>query len=245
MSNLYKQWYVRTEASNARVIDSNVVMAECLGKGTQGQTPEANGFEEGITVSPAEEAEQLLADAKASAEELVGQAEREASEIRENARRQGYQEGKQKQEEELSGLRRELEASYRKKQENLELDYTEKRKNMEKDLVDVIVEVFNRVFHIQFDNKKEILMYLIEHAVLNIEGEKKFRIKVDGGNVLFLETHREEISDRVGHDIELEILADSTLDGNDCVIETDSGVFDCSLGVQLENLIKDIRSLCS
>ena len=27
------------------------------------------------------------------------------------------------------------------------------------------------------------------------------------------------------------------------MIETDSGIFNCSLGVQLENLIKDLKSL--
>ncbi len=111
--------------------------------------------------------------------------------------------------------------------------------------MDVILEVFNKVFHIQFNNKKHILMYLIDNAILGIEGEKSFRIKVAAGNVAFLEEHKEEILDRVGHDVELEILSDATMDGNDCMIETDSGVFDCSLGVQLENLIKDIRSLCS
>ena len=64
---------------------------------------------------------------------------------------------------------------------------------MEKDLVDVILEVFNKVFHIQFDNKKHILMYLIDDAILNIEGDKKFRIKVANSNVMFLENHKEEI----------------------------------------------------
>jgi len=29
---------------------------------------------------------------------------------------------------------------------------------MEKELVDVILNVFNKVFHIQFDDKKEILL---------------------------------------------------------------------------------------
>ena len=58
---------------------------------------------------------------------------------------------------------------------------------MEKDLVDVILEVFNKVFHIQFDHKKHILMYLIDDAILNIEGDKKFRIKVANSNVMFLE----------------------------------------------------------
>ena len=133
----------------------------------------------------------------------------------------------------------------KKKSEALEADYVKKRNEMEHDLVDVILDVFNKVFHIQFDNKKHILMHLIDDAILNIEGDRKFRIKVAESNVLFLENHREDILERVGHGIELEFIADSTMDGNECLIETDSGVFDCSLGTQLENLIKDIRSLCS
>ena len=95
------------------------------------------------------------------------------------------------------------------------------------------------------DNKKHILMHLINDAILNVEGDRTFRIKVADSNVLFLENHREDILERVGHGIELEFIADSSMDGNDCLIETDSGVFDCSLGTQLENLIKDIKSLCS
>ncbi len=116
---------------------------------------------------------------------------------------------------------------------------------MEKDLVDVIVQVFERVFHIQFDNKKDILLHLVSNAVLNIEGEKKFRIRVSRENAQFLEDNRDGILERVGHNIEIEILEDSAMEGKDCIIETDSGVFDCSLGTQLENLIRDIRSLSS
>ena len=58
---------------------------------------------------------------------------------------------------------------------------------MEQDLVDVIVTVFEKVFHIQFDDKKEILMHLIEDAILNIEDDKRFRVKVAEDNALFLE----------------------------------------------------------
>lgn len=266
MSNLYKQWFVRTENTNARVIDSDALMAECLEKNAY-RVPEATaetkeGFTEGLATEPAgtvikaepevdyvalakEEAEKLLADTRRKAEEMVSHAQLEVDEIQEAARTRGYQDGKETLEREADELRRQLEESYQSRLQALEADYREKRENMEKDLVEVILDVFNKVFHIQFDNKKHILMYLIDDAIMEIEGEKRFRIKVAPGNVLFLENHKEEILDRVGHDIELEILADSTMDGNDCVIETDSGVFDCSLGTQLENLIKDIRSLCS
>lgn len=191
------------------------------------------------------EAERVLSEAKAQAQTVLTQAQLEAEKIREEAQQQGYADGDAKAQKELSEKRIRLENEYSAKSSRLEQDYVTKRDNMETELVDVILEVFNKVFHIQFDNKKHILMHLINNTILNIEGERKFRIKVADNNVLFLENHREDILERVGHGIELEFIADSSMNGNDCLIETDSGVFDCSLGMQLESLIKDIRSLSS
>ena len=240
MPNLYKQYFVHNEPDKTRVINSNDIVEKRLEKMAElkrmeQKTTDGNGFSAGIvgpdtdyveeidhTAEAKKEAEKILAEAHAQAETILSQADQEAENIRENAKNTGYQ----------------------RKQETLQDEFREKQKNMEKDLVDVILEVFNKVFHIQFDNKKHILMYLIDDAILNIEGDKKFRIKVANSNVMFLENHKEEILERVGAGIEIEIVADSSMDGNSCVIETDSGVFDCSLGVQLENLIKDIKSLC-
>ena len=114
---------------------------------------------------------------------------------------------------------------------------------MEKDLVDVILEVFNKVFHIQFDDKTEILLSLVSDAIMGIEGSKDFRIRVAQVNFELMENHRHELEDRLGEDISLEMIADPMLEENQCMIETDSGIFNCSLGVQLENLIKDLKSL--
>ena len=238
MPNLYKQYFVHNEPDKTRVINSNGFSAGIVG-------PDTDYVEEiDHTAEAKKEAEKILAEAHAQAETILSQADQEAENIRENAKNTGYQEGRQCLESELAAQREQLQNEYQRKQETLQDDFREKQKNMEKDLVDVILEVFNKVFHIQFDNKKHILMYLIDDAILNIEGDKKFRIKVANSNVMFLENHKEEILERVGAGIEIEIVADSSMDGNSCVIETDSGVFDCSLGVQLENLIKDIKSLC-
>lgn len=215
----------------------------------EGIVPEENEnvikIEEDTILLARKEAERILEEAREETESLLKQAEMEIEGIRETAHKKGYQEGQTQLERELSERQGQLEGAYREKAAALEQDYLTKQEQMEEELVDVILEVFNKVFHIQFDNKKHILMHLINDAIMDIEGEKRFRIKVSEDNVQFLENHKEDIMDRVGHDIELEILTDSTMDGNACVIETESGVFDCSLGTQLENLMKDIRSLCS
>lgn len=264
LSNLYKPWSVRAEETNARVINSDAVIDNYIEKKTvkKPRTVDADGFARGLAAPEVEpvvleesddellleanqKAENILAEARKEADALLAKAQAEVEKIREEARKQGIAEGQTWLEEEAARKKEQLEADYRGDRKALETEYIEKRKTMEADLVDVILKVFNKVFHIQFDNKKQILVSLIDDAIMNIEGEKHFRIKVAEDNLLFLENNKEDILNRVGHDIELEILADSSLEGNDCIIETDSGVFDCSLGTQLENLIKDIRSLCS
>lgn len=265
MSNLYKQWFVRTEETNTRVIDSNAVIGNLMEKNTvkKPRTVGTEGFAEGLFAENIEnavplelsgeealqaakdEAEAIVEQAGKQADELLEQANSEVENIRQQAKDRGIADGQQWIEQEISKKNSELEEQYQDRKQKLESDYLSKREEMETELVDVILKVFNKVFHIQFDNKKEILMYLINNAILNIEGEKSFRIKAAAENVQFLEEHKDEILDRIGHDIDLEIVTDSMMDGNECMIETDSGVFDCSLGVQLENLVKDIRSLCS
>ena len=44
-------------------------------------------------------------------------------------------------------------------------------------------------------------------------------------------------------DITLDITTDETLGKNDCIIETDGAVFDCSLDKELVNLTKKIKML--
>lgn len=266
MSNLYKQYWVTNQQDNTRVINANAVLEERMAKILERQRAEqlhqeelARSFEAGIVRGDTEvieevaevdyvgqakeEAERILADARKEAQAVLNQAYQDAKNLREDAKVQGYAEANVVMQKELNEKRSALEAEYLQKSNTLEQDYLKKRENMEYDLVDVILDVFNKVFHIQFDSKKHILMHLINDAILNVEGERNFRIKVAENNVLFLENHREDILERVGHGIELEFVADSGLDGNDCLIETDSGIFDCGLDTQLENLIKDIRSL--
>ena len=39
----------------------------------------------------------------------------------------------------------------------------------------------------------------------------------------------------------MDIVEDATMKKNQCIIESDTGVYDCSLDIELNNLIKDIK----
>lgn len=267
LSSLLKQYNAIEQQRAVRVMDYNEMVEQKLATLMKRQNGESeadgDGFrslsaiaEETVKEDPVEvlqsakeEAEQVLREAEEKSQEILNLAKEQSEEIlkqaRETGRAEGYEEGKIQAKEEL-------ETEYQKKQKELEIqqqklteDYNREMKELEPKLLDVIVDVVERVFHIQFDDKKELLLYLVCNTMENIEGSHNFRVCVGDEQKTFLEKHKDEILDRVGHDMTLEILSDSTLEGNQCMIETETGVFNCSLGVQLENLIKDLRSLNS
>ncbi len=266
MSNLYKQRYVVTNENNARIINSNALIEEKLEElaKQQGFQPmsDEDGFVAGLNmeaveVVPKEEipsieetieqksvqAEEILQQANEQAEEILNAAKEDAETIRNQAQEEGLQqgllEGRQQAQEELNELRCQLD----NEKKEMQADYQRQLEELEPKLVDVIADVFEQVFHVQFDDKKDILIYLIQKTILGIEDAKEFRIKVGEEDFKFLEDRMSEIREKVGSTAKIELMADINMKDGQCIIETDAGVFDCGRDVQLENLIKALRTL--
>ena len=53
----------------------------------------------------------------------------------------------------------------------------------------------------------------------------------------------DEIREIVGQKVAIEFVHDAKLKDDQCKIETSFGVFDCGIDTQLDNLLKDIKSL--
>ncbi len=267
MSNFFKQYNVVEQQSDIRVIDYNELAQEKLKKLAKKsknlKAMEADGFQsidsivpEEIIKSPEEildeakeEADKILKSARERSDDMLNDAYQKSEGIKIQAKEEGYADGYK---EGGDAARSELEAEYDEKNEKLEQyklslqeDYNREMKELEPMLLDVILKVVEKVFHIQFSDKKEILLYLVENAIMNIEGCKSFRIRVGEEQRIFLERRKEEILDQVGHDVSLEILSDASFREDQCMIETDTGIFDCGTGVQLDNLIKDLKALSS
>lgn len=271
LSNLYKQRYVFSDSFSKRVINSNDKVAERLEElrrqeQMEAQVPDQQGAVDGFMVglqaeeidavpkepviSPEEirkmaqeEADDLLADAKKQADAILADADIQANAIREEAKNagfeQGHQEGTARAEEELTRLRSQIE----EEQRQLEAGYRQKVQELEPYLVEIVSDVFEKVFHVHFDDKKEVLVYLIEKVILNAEGTKEFQVRVSRADYEFVEGQKDAISAQVGASIAVEIMADASLQEHQCMIETDSGVFECGVDVQLENLLGTLKSL--
>ena len=253
--------------SGSRTADNYAGMTSDLQGSPQGaesitSDAQEGDFNEGINaavvseIDVSAEKERLLEGAKLEADSIVKEARAEASRLLDEAKQRaqilyadnkskGYEDGLAEcqrafDEKEIS-LRQELSD----KESSLKSKYDAYSKELESDLIDAIIQVFNKVFKIQFDDKKDILFHLVENTMSNIEVGKEFRIHVAHSNYKFMMSHLAEIQERIGNDIDIEVVNDANLDTSGCFIETSFGVFDCGIDMELNNLVKDIRSLCS
>jgi len=215
---------------------------ECLG---QQMPEEAEKAEPEIdyVAQAKEEADAILSEAREQADAILAEAGEQADAMRSHAEAEGQKEGYEQGLQEAAARQRELESRMQAEKEQLQADYDQKQKNMEHELVDVVCDVVGKVFLVQFGDKKEIIWHAVDQALANIEGSKEFMIRVGEANLEFLRAHKEELQEKVGQDMTLDIVLDPLLDETQCMIETDGGLFDCGMDTQMRNLIKDIKSL--
>ena len=190
------------------------------------------------------EADGILIAARLESEKITDEAKNRAELLFEQKKQQGYQEGVSKLQDEVLERKAQLQADYDEKEQKLRAEFEEKLDTLEADLVDVMIRVFHKVFHIQFDNKKQILLHLIKDTLLGIDAGKNFVVRVAENNYKFIESHVADIKEKIGNDVVIDVVNDMTLEENDCIIETQTGVYNCGIDMVLDNLEKDIKSLC-
>ena len=191
-----------------------------------------------------QEAERILAEAGARVAQMENEASHHAELLYEQKRQEGYNAGVSQSQAELEKYKAKVQSEYDALGQNLQMEYESKLDILEQDIVDVMIRVFNKVFHIQFDNKRQILLHLIKDTLLGIDAGKNFHIRVAETNFKFIESHVADIKEKIGNDVNIDVINDMTMNENDCIIETENGVHNCGIDTVLDNLEKDIRSLC-
>lgn len=259
MYNVVKQNYVVRSDEGTRFINSDEVLEAKLNKlaseRKKQELTDHEGGSEGQNMADQPTAEQVLQAARIQADLIEGKAKDEADKMLESAKEQvltlfeeqrqaGYAEGMRQFEEEREQLRSQLEDEYSGKKDELTKEFETRKETLENDIVDAVIQVFDKVFHIQFEEKKEILIYLIKNTIDHNENDKNFHVRVSPENKQYLSEHPEIIAQEFSDQIMIDYIADPALDNTECTVETDSGVFDCSVDTEFQNLIKDIRSLC-
>lgn len=193
--------------------------------------------------------EEIMAEAQADIDRMKAEAQVEIVQARQNASNQGYGEGlemgkaegrKQGYQEGIANAQAELDA----KMKSLEEEYEALVSKLEPQMVDVITDVYEHVFNINLDSLKGLVMNLALACIQKVEGSSTYMVHVSPEDYPFVSMQKNELAEVMGNrNATLDIIEDQIMKKNSCMIETDIGVFDCGLDMQLDGLKKELKLL--
>lgn len=215
---------------------SNVIKA-------QPQGPSAEEMEQ-QALALQEQANQILEQANVQAQQIIDdamqQAQAEKKRIFDEAREQGYAEGIRNGENQVASEKQKLQQM----QDGLEDEYRKMVQELEPQFIDVITDIYEHVFHVELKSYREVLLYLISATMRKTEGSRNFMIHISKEDYPYVSMQKKQIAAGVSAtNSSVEIVEDITLSKNECLIETDNGIFDCGLGTQLNELKKRLMLL--
>ena len=227
---------IETGESDGDVTEGNVIKAQ--------DNPE---LQEPEGPTPAEllaQAEAELAEAREEVEQIKRIAreelEREKQQTLDEARRTGYDEGYRMAQAEAGRMMEEIE----RERVRMEEEYDALIEELEPQFIDTITAVYNHIFQVELESERNILVHLIETTLRKVESSRTFIVHVSKDDYPYVNMQKKVLAESaVGGRGVVEVIEDITLHKNECMIETDGGIFDCGVGTQLEELTRRLRLL--
>lgn len=192
--------------------------------------------------------EELLATAKEQVEAMLEQAERDAKILKDQAYAEGTAKGHEigyaKGCQEAEALKQQYEKEYREKEEQLTCFYQQRLDEMEPALIDTLTDIYEHIFTVKLSEQRDVVVHLLENTLRKMEGSTEYLIHVSAEDLPFVSMHKENLMEAAGIvNANFDVVEDMTLKKNQCLIETENGIFDCSLGVELKALKKELLLL--
>ena len=258
MSNVIKAYTISYDKSVTKTIDTYDNWKEKV-KDNQNKIPELveeiseDGFITGLNAIhikeiPSEEAQneaasQITLKAKDEAEQIIEQAKAEADKIKEEAynssKEKGYEDGIAQG---MDEHKKEQEDLIHKKA-SLQQDYNNMLKELEPQIAEIIGGLVKKIIGIEVEDRKDVIIHLVGMALKNQERYDDFTIRVSTFDYEYINEHKETLMSSLSRNIKLQFIEDPALNENECIIETDSTLINCSLGEQLANLMNDLKLL--
>ncbi len=218
---------------------------------------EAGGeFKSGIPMTNFDKiAQEQKEKAEKKASEVLERAQKEAEQIKNDAaaaveaakangleegREQGYREGIAEAQQEIARREQEFAESVRQQQEELSLCIA----GIEKKYVDIVIALLRKLTGVILEGKDDLILYLIRSAADDMDPSESYRIRSSSEDIYFLESHKSELLDSIGENVNIEFIEEKGLENGQCIIETDSQMVDCGFQTQLDSLVQDLRMLC-
>lgn len=257
MSNLLKSGFQSFNSKDAKpfIIDVNnrkigqdkpKIIRSVVGEGSiDEQTDSVQN--EVILQDAFDKAKILRDDAMVKAAQIVADANAEAASIRENAYNEGFEKGLEdgnmeamrRADEYLSGIQAEQDKEKTIREQQMETAYKKNCDNM----IDFCCQMVTKITGILVDDYKPVMLYMINSALRDAETSRNYTIKVSEDNYIYVSDNSDRLVGAANPGINIEVYGDASLDNKQCIIETDNGIIDLSLEIQMKNLVSAIKML--
>ena len=268
-SNLLKKGFTKLSEDDARVIDTNELVAKRIRELSAKMQKESNtGFVSGLAadkveapvtdpeeektdftpsgnvIKAGEDLQKLKEDAEAEAQKIVEDARAQAESILQDARSQAEAERADIQEAARRQGQQEAQAEADRTEAARKAEYQKRLDELEPEFVDTITGIYEHIFHVDLHSYREVLCYLISTTMRKSEDNRSFLIHVSKEDYPYVSMQKKQISaGAAAPNATVEIVKDITLGKGECLIETEGGIFDCGLGTQLSELRQKLKLL--
>ncbi len=185
-----------------------------------------------------------LQQAQEQADMIINDAMQQANEIRANAAEEGRQEGYNAGYQEGAAAAQALLDEAEQQRGDLEKEYQQIVDELEPEMVDILTQIYEHVFNIELREDKGIILHLLKTTLSRIEPGNDLIVHISSDDYDDVLDEKDNLMAAItSPNTTMEIIEDPLLKENECMIESDSGVFDCSLGVELSEITRKLKLL--
>lgn len=191
-----------------------------------------------------EDAKAELSDLQAQADSMIEDAKSQIGAMQmkayEEAKNQGYQEGERLGRQEAEAAKKE----YQTKKKELEADYEKMTENLEPEFIETLTGIYEHIFKVDLSRYHDLVASLLMNAIQKVDSTRTFLIHVSREDYEGVLANKETIRMAAGgNSASVEFVDDATLSHSQCFIETENGIYDCSLDTQLSELSRKLKLL--
>lgn len=185
-----------------------------------------------------------LQQAQEQADMIIQQAQADAEDLRNQAMEQGRNEGYEAGYQEGVAAAEALKGDIEQQKQDLEKQYQQIVDELEPEMVDVLTQIYEHVFNVELREDKGIILHLLRNTLSRIEPGNDLIVHVSSDDYDEIMDEKDSLDACItSPNTTMEIIEDPLLKENECMIESDSGVFDCSLGVELSEITRKLKLL--
>ena len=185
-----------------------------------------------------------LQQAQEQADAIINDANAQAQSIKDKAAEEGHQQGYEAGYAEGMAATEAIKEDIEKTRNDLEEEYQKIVDELEPEMVDVLTQIYEHVFNVDLREDKGIILHLLKSALSRMDPGNNLIVHISSDDYDEVIDEKESLDACItSPNTTMEIIEDPLLKENECMIESDSGIFDCSLGVELSELTRKLKLL--